>query len=92
MIWLRFWVGRIRSLKNFDGGLAAFKNLDEVLPRLFGEGSIGFKGVAPSGTNGASERASEEPQPPIYETLSEQHGDDLQPTSFELGGGETDII
>ena len=77
---------------NFDGGLAAFKNLDEVLPRLFGEGSIGFKGVDPSGTNGASERASEEPQPPIYETLSEQHGDDLQPTSFELGGGETDII
>ena len=75
------------------GGLAAFKNLDEVLPRLFGEGSIGFKGVAPSGTNGASERASEEPlEPPIYETLSEQHGDDLQPTSFELGGGETDII
>ena len=77
---------------NFDGGLAAFKNLDEVLPRLFGEGSIGFKGVDPSGTNGASERASEEPQPPIYETLSEQHGDDLQPTSFELGGGEPDII
>ena len=77
---------------NFDGGLAAFKNLDEVLPRLFGEGSIGFKGVDPSGTNGASERASEEPQPPIYETLSEQHGDDPQPTSFELGGGETDII
>ena len=78
---------------NFDGGLTAFKNLDEVLPRLFGEGSIGFKGVAPSGTSGASERASEEPlEPPIYETLSEQHGDDLQPTSFELGGGETDII
>ena len=77
---------------NFDGGLTAFKNLDEVLPRLFGEGSIGFKGVDPSGTNGASERASEEPQPPIYETLSEQHDDDLQPTSFELGGGETDII
>ena len=78
---------------NFDGGLTAFKNLDEVLPRLFGEGSIGFKGVAPSGTSGASERASEEPlEPPIYETLSEQHGDDPQPTSFELGGGETDII
>ena len=77
---------------NFDGGLTAFKNLDEVLPRLFGEGSIGFKGVDPSGTNGASERASEEPQPPIYETLSEQLDDDLQPTSFELGGGEPDII
>ena len=46
-----------------------------------------------SGTNGASERASEEPlDPPIYETLSEQLDDDLQPTSFELGGGETDII
>ena len=27
---------------NFDGGLTAFKNLDEVLPRLFGEGSIDF--------------------------------------------------
>ena len=78
---------------NFDGGLTAFKNLDEVLPRLFGEGSIGFKGVDPSGTNGASERASEEPlDPPIYETLSEQLDDDLQPTSFELGGGEPDII
>ena len=79
---------------NFDGGLTAFKNLDEVLPRLFGEGSIGFKVVAPpSDTSGASERASEEPlDPPIYETLSEQHDDDLQPTSFELGGGETDII
>ena len=84
--------GEDKVAENFDGGLAAFKNLDEVLPRLFGEGSIGFKGVDPSGTNGASERASEEPQPPIYETLSEQHGDDLQPTSFELGGGETDII
>ena len=79
---------------NFDFTHAAFKNLDEVLPRLFGEGSIGFKVVAPpSDTNGASERASEEPlEPPVYETLSEQHGDDLQPTSFELGGGETDII
>ena len=79
---------------NFDGGLTAFKNLDEVLPRLFGEGSIGFKVVAPpSDTSGASERASEEPlEPPIYETLSEQLDDDLQPTSFELGGGETDII
>ena len=77
---------------NFDFTHAAFENLDEVLPRLFGDGSIGFKGGAPSGTNGASERASEEPQPPIYETLSEQHGDDLQPTSLELGGGETDII
>ena len=79
---------------NFDGDLTAFKNLDEVLPRLFGEGSIGFKVVAPpSDTSGASERASEEPlEPPIYETLSEQHDDDLQPTSFELGGGETDII
>ena len=78
---------------NFDFTHAAFKNLDEVLPRLFGEGSIGFKGVAPSGTNGASERASEEPlEPPVYETLSEQHDDDLQPTSFELGGGEPDII
>ena len=78
---------------NFDFTHAAFENLDEVLPRLFGDGSIGFKGGAPSGTNGASERASEEPlDPPIYETLSEQHGDDLQPTSLELGGGETDII
>ena len=79
---------------NFDFTHAAFKNLDEVLPRLFGEGSIGFKVVAPpSDTNGASERASEEPlEPPVYETLSEQHDDDLQPTSFELGGGETDII
>ena len=78
---------------NFDGGLTAFKNLDEVLPRLFGEGSIGFKGVDPSDTSGASERASEEPlEPPIYETLSEQLDDDLQPTSFELGGGEPDII
>ena len=28
---------------NFDGGLTAFKNLDEVLPRLFGGGSIDFK-------------------------------------------------
>ena len=28
---------------NFDFTHAAFKNLDEVLPRLFGEGSIGFK-------------------------------------------------
>ena len=28
---------------NFDGGLAAFKNLDEVLPRLFGENSIAFE-------------------------------------------------
>ncbi len=28
---------------NFDGGLTAFKNLDEVLPRLFGEGSIDFE-------------------------------------------------
>ena len=28
---------------NFDGGLAAFKNLADVLPRLFGEGSIDFK-------------------------------------------------
>ena len=27
---------------NFDGGLTAFKNLDEVLPRLFGESSIDF--------------------------------------------------
>ena len=84
--------GEDKVAENFDGGLTAFKNLAEVLPRLFGEGSIGFKGVDPSGTNGASERASEEPQPPIYETLSEQHSDDLQPTSFELGGGETDII
>ena len=28
---------------NFDGGLTAFKNLDEVLPRLFGEDSIDFE-------------------------------------------------
>ena len=28
---------------NFDGGLTAFKNLDEVLPRLFGENSIDFE-------------------------------------------------
>ena len=84
---------RVRYANNFDFTHAAFENLDEVLPRLFGDGSIGFKGGAPSGTNGASERASEEPlEPPIYETLSEQHGDDLQPTSLELGGGETDII
>ena len=86
-------LGGAGNAENFDFTHAAFESLDEVLPRLFGEGSIGFKGVAPSGTNGASERASEEPlDPPIYETLSEQHGDDLQPTSFELGGGETDII
>ena len=86
-------LGGAKAAENFDFTHAAFKNLDEVLPRLFGEGSIGFKGVAPSGTNGASERASEEPlDSPIYETLSEQLDDDLQPTSFELGGGETDII
>ena len=92
-IWLRFWAGRSNAANNFDFTHAAFENLDEVLPRLFGEGSIGFKGPDSSGTNGASERASEEPlEPPIYETLSEQHGDDPQPTSFELGGGETDII
>ena len=85
--------GEDKVADNLDFTHAAFKNLDEVLPRLFGEGSIGFKGGAPSGTNGASERASEEPlDPPIYETLSEQHDDDLQPTSLELGGGETDII
>ena len=86
-------LGGAKAAENFDFTHAAFKNLDEVLPHLFGEGSIGFKGVAPSGTNGASERASEEPlDSPIYETLSEQLDDDLQPTSFELGGGETDII
>ena len=84
--------GEDKVADNLDFTHAAFKNLDEVLPRLFGEGSIDFKGVDPSGTNGASERASEEPlEPPIYETLSEQL-DDVQPTSFELGGGETDII
>ena len=32
---------------NFDGGLMAFKNLDEVLPRLFGEGSIDFVVLPP---------------------------------------------
>ena len=86
-------LGGAGNADNFDFTHAAFENLDEVLPRLFGEGSIGFKGPDSSGTNGASERASEEPlEPPIYETLSEQHGDDPQPTSFELGGGETDII
>ena len=86
-------LGGAGNTDNFDFTHAAFENLDEVLPRLFGEGSIGFKGGAPSGTNGASERASEEPlEPPIYETPSEQHGDDLQPSSLELGGGETDII
>ena len=82
-------LGGAGNADNFDFTHAAFKNLDEVLPRLFGEGSIGFDS---SGTNGASERASEEPQPPIYETPSEQLDDDLQPTSFELSGGETDII
>ena len=86
-------LGGAGNADNFDFTHAAFENLDEVLPRLFGEGSIGFKGPDSSGTNGASERASEEPlEPPIYETPSEQHGDDPQPTSFELGGGETDII
>ena len=85
--------GADKVTENFDFTHAAFKNLDEVLPRLFGEGSIDFKGPDSSGTNGASERASEEPlEPPIYETPSEQHGDDPQPTSFELSGGETDII
>ena len=79
MIWLRFWAVRVIA-DNFDFTHAAFKNLDEVLPRLFGEGSIGFKVADPGGTNGASERASEEPlEPPIYETLSEQLDDDLQP-------------
>ena len=86
-------LGGAGNADNFDFTHAAFENLDEVLPRLFGEGSIGFKGPDSSGTNGASERASEEPlEPPIYETPSEQHGDDPQPTSFELSGGETDII
>ena len=86
-------LGGAGNADNFDFTHAAFENLDEVLPRLFGKGSIGFKGPDSSGTNGASERASEEPlEPPIYETPSEQHGDDPQPTSFELGGGETDII
>ena len=86
-------LGGARNADNFDFTHAAFKNLDEVLPRLFGEGSIGFEGPDSSGTNGASERASEEPlEPPIYETPSEQLDDDLQPTSFELSGGETDII
>ena len=86
-------LGGANNADNFDFTHAAFENLDEVLPRLFGEGSIGFKGPDSSGTNGASERASEEPlEPPIYETPSEQLDDDLQPTSFELSGGETDII
>ena len=86
-------LGGAGNADNFDFTHAAFENLDEVLPRLFGEGSIGFKGPDSSGTNGASERASEEPlEPPIYETPSEQLDDDLQPTSFELSGGETDII
>ncbi len=86
-------LGGVGNVDNFDFTHAAFENLDEVLPRLFGEGSIGFKGPDSSGTNGASERASEEPlEPPIYETPSEQLDDDLQPTSFELSGGETDII
>ena len=86
-------LGGAGNADNFDFTHAAFENLAEVLPRLFGKGSIGFKGPDSSGTNGASERASEEPlEPPIYETPSEQHGDDPQPTSFELSGGETDII
>ena len=84
--------GEDKVAENFDFTHAAFKNLDKVLPLLFGEGSIGFE-VVDGGTNGASERASEEPlEPPIYETPSEQLDDDLQPTSFELSGGETDII
>ena len=81
--------GKDKVAENFDFTHAAFKNLDEVLPRLFGEGSIGFKFVAPSGTNGASERASEEPlKPPIYETLSEQ----LDDIGFELNNAETYIV
>ena len=35
--------GADKVAANFDFTHAAFKNLDEVLPRLFGEGSIGFK-------------------------------------------------
>ena len=35
--------GAEKAAANFDFTHAAFKNLDEVLPRLFGEGSIGFK-------------------------------------------------
>ena len=35
--------GTDKVAANFDFTHAAFKNLDEVLPRLFGEGSIGFK-------------------------------------------------
>ena len=35
--------GAEKAADNFDFTHAAFKNLDEVLPRLFGEGSIGFK-------------------------------------------------
>ena len=34
--------GTDKVAANFDFTHAAFKNLDEVLPRLFGEGSIGF--------------------------------------------------
>ena len=73
-------LGGAGNTDNFDFTHAAFENLDEVLPRLFGEGSIGFKGPDSSGTNGASERASEEPQPPIYETLSEQLDDPVTVT------------
>ena len=35
--------GEDEAADNFDSGLAAFKNLAEVLPRLFGEGSIEFE-------------------------------------------------
>ena len=42
---------------NFDGDLTAFKNLDEVLPRLFGEDSIGFEILnLPPGVTSTSSR------------------------------------
>ena len=38
--------GTEKVADNFDSGLAAFKNLADVLPRLFGEDSIDFEVVA----------------------------------------------